>query len=71
MKKVNIYSYVKFTRRLVKRFDERHYETSLRKQIKPKKFESLHELEKSIKPTPFLNIVEGVKDLQYDFPRVN
>ena len=68
LKNVNISSYARFTRRLVKIFDV-HSETSLKKQIKPKKSESLHELEKSMKPTPFLNIVEGVKYLQYDLPR--
>ena len=44
-------------------------ETSLGEQTKPKKSEPLYELEVSMKPTPFQNIVERVKDLQHDFPR--
>ena len=53
----------------MKRFDLKQYETSLGEQTKPKNLESLHELEGSMKPTPFHNIVEGVKDLQHAFPR--
>ena len=60
LKSVNISSYAKFTRRLVKIFDLINFETSWGQKIKPKKYESLHELEESIRPTPFLNIVEGV-----------
>ena len=69
LKRVNISSYAKFTRRLVKRFDVRHAETSWGEPIKPKKSESLHELEESINPPPFLNIVEGVEDMFHDFPK--
>ena len=53
----------------MKRFDLRHSETSLREKIKPNKSEYFHELEESIKPTPFLNIFEGVEDLLHDFPK--
>ena len=53
----------------MKRFYLRHSETSWGEKIKPKKSESLHELEESIKPTSFLNIVEGVEDLLHDFPK--
>ena len=38
---------------------------------KPKKSEPLHELEGSMKPNPFQNIVEGVKDLKHALPREN
>ena len=68
LRNVNISSYARFTRRLVEIFDV-HAKNSLRKQIKPKESEYLHELEKYMEPTPFQNIVEGVKDLQHDFPR--
>ena len=53
----------------MERFDEIHFETSWGEQIKPKKSESLHELEESIKPIPFMNIVEGVEDLLHDWPK--
>ena len=69
LKSVNISSYANFSRRLVKRFDLRHPETYLGEKIKPNKSESLHELEESIKPTPFLNIVEGVENLLHDLPK--
>ena len=59
----NISSYAIFTRRLVTRFDDRHFETSWGEQIKPKKYESLHKLEDSMEPTPVLKIVGGVEDL--------
>ena len=47
----------------MERFDERNFETSWGEQIKPKKSESLHELEDSMEPTLVLNIVEGVEKL--------
>ena len=68
LKGINISSYARFTRRLVTRFDERHYETYLGEKIKPKKYESLHKLEHSMEPTLVLNIVEGVEDLRHNFP---
>ena len=45
------------------RFDERHSETSWKEKIKPKKYESLHEMEDSMEPNPDLNIVGGVEGL--------
>ena len=65
----NISTYAKFTRRLVKRFDFKPYETSLGEKTKPKNSEPFHELEGSMKPTPFQNIVEGVKYLLHALPR--
>ena len=53
----------------MKIFDVRHSETSSGKQIKPKKSKTLYVLEGSIKPTPVLNIFEGVEDLLHDFPK--
>ena len=50
---VNVSTYAKFTRRLVKKFDVRNFETSLVELAKPKKTKPLHELEGSINPTPF------------------
>ena len=61
---VNLSTYSKFTRRLVKRFD-----TSLVELTKPKKTKPLHDLEGSMKPTPFQNIFERVKYLQHYLPR--
>ena len=69
LKGINISSYARFTRKLVKIFDVRHSETSCENQIKPKKFESLHKLEYSMEPTPVLNIFEGVEDLLHNFPK--
>ena len=68
-KNVNIYTYEKFTRRLVKRFDFKPSEISLGGKTKPKNSKPLQEMEGSMKITPFHNIVEGVKDLLHDFPR--
>ena len=53
----------------MKKFDLKQSETSLGEQTKPKKLEPLHELEGSMKPTPFQNIVEGFKYFQHDFPK--
>ena len=53
----------------MKIFDQGHSETSLGKLAKPKKSEPLHGLEGSMKPTPFQNIVEEVKDLQHALTR--
>ena len=39
------------------------------RQTKPNKSKPLHQLEGSMKPTPFRNIVEGVKDQQHALPR--
>ena len=69
LKIVNISTYAKFTRRLVKIFDSMPYEIYLGKQTKPKKSEPLHKVEISMKIIPFQNIVEGVKDLRHDFPK--
>ena len=63
MNHVNVSTYAKFTRRLVKRFDVKHSETSLVELAKPKKTKPLHDLEGSINPTPFQNAIEGVKKL--------
>ena len=69
LKNVNISTYAKFTRRLVKRFDSVPSGIYVGEQTKPKKSEPLHDLEGSMKPTPFQNIIEGVKDLLHDFRR--
>ena len=53
----NISSYARFTRRLVERFDERHFETSWGEHIKPNKSESFHELEDSMEKNPVLNSI--------------
>ena len=65
----NVSSYARFTRKLVERFDERHFKTSWGEQIKPNKSKSLHELEDSMEPTPVLNIVEGVENLLHLVPK--
>ena len=70
LKGVNISSYAKFTRRLVKRFDVKHSETSWEETIRPKKYASSHKLEDSMEPTPVLNIVNGVEDLLHNLPEV-
>ena len=57
---INVSTYAKFTRRLVKKIDS---QTSLVELAKPKKTKPLHELEGSINPTPFQNSIEGVKNL--------
>ena len=69
LRNVNISTYARFTRRLVKRFDLKQSGTFLGEKTKPKKSDPLHELERSMKPTPFHNIVEGVKDLLHHFPK--
>ena len=66
---INVSTYAKFTRRLVRRFDLKQSKTSLGEKIKPNKSKPLHELEGSMKPNPFQNIVEGVKDLLHALPR--
>ena len=53
----------------MKRFDVKPSETYLGEQTKPKKSEPLHEMEGSMKITPFQNIVEGVKYLLNYLPR--
>ena len=53
----------------MKIFDQRHSEIFLGELAKPKKSEPLHELEGSMKPTPFQNIIEGVEYLQNALPR--
>ena len=52
----------------MKRFDQRHSETSLGELAKRKKSEPLHEMEGSMKPNIFQNIIEGVKYLQHALP---
>ena len=59
----NEITYAKFIKRLVRRFDQKHSETSLVELAKPKQSKPLHELEGSIKPTPFQNYIEGVRKL--------
>ena len=49
------------------RFEVRHSETSWEEKIKPKKSESLHNLEDPMEPTLVLNIVEGVEDPLHNF----
>jgi len=69
LKNENISTYAKFTRRLVKRFDSMPSRIYMAEKTKPKRLEPLHEMEISMKITPFQNIVEGVKDLLHDLPR--
>lgn len=59
----NISTYERFTRKLVKRFDEKHSETSLVKLAKHTQTKPFHELEGSIHPTPIQKKFEGIKNL--------
>ena len=69
LKSVNMSTYAKFTRRLVKIFDFKPSKISLGEQTEPKNSKPLHEMGGSMKITPFQDIVEGVKYLLHDFPR--
>ena len=69
LKNVNISTYEKFTRKLVRRFDFKLSKISLGGKTKPKNSKPLQDMEGSMKITPFQNIVEGVKDLQDALPR--
>ena len=61
LKDANMSTYARFTRKLVKRFNEKHYETSLVELTKHTQTKPLHELEGSINPTPFQKTIEGIK----------
>ena len=54
----------------MKRLHFKPSKISLGEKTKPKNSKPLHEMGISIKVTPFQNIVEGVKYLLHDFPRV-
>ena len=56
-------TYARFTMNLVKIFNEKHSETSLVELTKHTQKKPLHELERSINPTPFQKNIEGIKNL--------
>ena len=58
LKNAHTYTYAKFTRRLVERFDGKHYETPWTELNKPKKTKILHGLKGPINSTPFQKTVE-------------
>ena len=60
-----IKTYVRFTKELVRRFDGGNCEPSF---VKNKNSNTLHELERPIKPTP-LHIFKGDKNMHDSFPR--
>ena len=64
LKDENMSTYARFTRRLVKRFNGKHSETSLVELVKHKQTKPLHDLEGSINPTPFQKTIEGNEILQ-------
>ena len=61
----NVRTYVGFTKELVKIFDRRHCEPSF---VESKNSNTLHELERPIKPTP-LHIFKGDKNMHDSIPR--
>ena len=65
----NIDTYARFTKRLVKRYDVKQSETSLIELEKHKHSKPLHELERSIAPTPLQISIEVDKNLYDTFPR--
>ena len=69
MKNANISNYERFIRRLVKRFDVKQTKTSLTKLAKHEHAKTLHELERSVMPTPLQISVEGDKNLCDTFPK--
>ena len=60
LKNINISTYAKFTRRIMKRFDSMPSENYLGKKNKPKESQHLHDMGRSMEITPFQDIVEGV-----------
>ena len=69
LKNANTSTYEKFIRRVVERFDEFFYETTLVEIIKPKQTKILHGLEGSIKPTPFQKTIKGDENLYDNLPK--
>ena len=56
-------TYERFTRKLVKRFNEKHSETSLVEQANHRQTKPFPKFEGSINPTPFQETIEGIKSL--------
>ena len=62
----NVNTYAGFTKKLMRRFDLKHCKISF---VEPKNSKPLHELERSILPTPLHIFVEGDKNMHDSFPR--
>ena len=62
----NLNTYIGFTKELVRIFDVKHFKTSF---VEPKNSKPLHDLERSIFPTPRHIFVKGDKNMHDALPR--